>query len=223
MEKIAANVVKKCPASREELLSMPQLSKLGVNVGSVPYPTPVRDGYPEDIQTSIIDQWGSERSNYRIEGGCPSAPCNSWWQIVWSKVSHIGCSLNNCGNRTTMVCIYSSRADPETDHPFKVGNGCSACPEGFERCENKMCASESQNPTEPEFQSEAFEKDEDSNDNEGYKEEEPNKDNNSDNNPYAAASGTGGQVLDHESSDSATQFTVPFATFFTLLLLGILA
>lgn len=86
-----------------------------------------------------------------------------------------------------------------------------------------MCTSESQNPVEPDFQLEAFEKDEDSNDNEGYKEVEQNRNNNSDNNPYAAASGTGGQFLDHESSDSATQLTVPFVTFFTLLLLGILA
>ncbi|KAM3171661.1 hypothetical protein ACTXT7_016162 [Hymenolepis weldensis] len=111
------------------------------------------------------------------------------------------------------------KADPETDHPFKTGNSCSACPEGFELCENEMCTSESQNPAEPDFQPDAFEKNEDSNGNEGYKEEEQNRDNNSDNNPYAAASGIGEQVLDHESSDSATQLTVPFVTSFTLLLL----
>nr|CDS30277.2 peptidase inhibitor 16 [Hymenolepis microstoma] len=202
---------------------MSKLSTFGINVGSVPYPTPVREGYPEDIQTSIIDQWGSERSNYRMEGGCPSAPCDSWWQIVWSKVSQIGCSLKNCGNITKMVCVYNARADPETDHPFKTGSSCSACPEGFKRCESGMCAPESQYPVEPDFHFDAFEKDLNIDDNEESREAEQNRDKNRVNDPYAPASGPDGQILDNGNTDSASKLHILFVSTFTLLLMGILA
>ena len=81
LERIAASVVEKCPTSVQSVRTLEELRDLGANMGSAPYPPPMQDGYPEDIQTSIIDQWGSERSYYYPDSGCPGTPCDSWWQV----------------------------------------------------------------------------------------------------------------------------------------------
>ena len=81
LEKIAASIVVKCPTAVESVRAQLRERNLGANLGSAPYPPPMHDGYPEDIQTSIIDQWGSERSFYYPDSGCAAQPCNSWWQV----------------------------------------------------------------------------------------------------------------------------------------------
>ncbi|VDK21373.1 unnamed protein product [Taenia asiatica] len=150
LERIAASVVEKCPTSVEAVRSQAELRDLGANLGSAPYPPPEQDGYPEDIQTSIIDQWGSQRSYYYPDSGCPAHPCDSWWQVVWSNASQVGCSLKVCGNKSVMVCIYNSRANNNTDAPFKIGKACSACPYGYSRCEQGMCVADTNPQIEPE-------------------------------------------------------------------------
>ncbi|EUB57620.1 Cysteine-rich secretory protein LCCL domain-containing [Echinococcus granulosus] len=150
LERIAALVVEKCPKSVEAVRSQTELRDLGANLGSAPYPPPLQDGYPEDIQTSIIDQWGSQRSYYYPDSGCPGHPCDAWWQVVWSNASQVGCSLKVCGTKSIMVCIYNSRANNETDAPFKIGKACSACPYGYSKCEQGMCVAEKNLLIEPE-------------------------------------------------------------------------
>ncbi|VDM16192.1 unnamed protein product [Hydatigera taeniaeformis] len=150
LERIAASVVEKCPTSVEAVRSQPELRDLGANLGSEPYPPTLRDGYPEDIQTSIIDQWGSQRSHFNPDSGCPTQPCDSWWQVVWSNASQVGCSLKVCGDKSVMVCIYNSRANNNTNAPFKIGKVCSACPYGYSRCEEEMCVADKNPQIEPE-------------------------------------------------------------------------
>uniref|UniRef100_A0A0R3TBX8 LAM_G_DOMAIN domain-containing protein n=1 Tax=Rodentolepis nana TaxID=102285 RepID=A0A0R3TBX8_RODNA len=106
--------------------------------------------------------------------------------------------------------VLPFRADPDTDHPFKTGSSCSACPEGFRRCESGMCAPESQHPVEPEFQLDVFENEANNDENEGPKEAAQNMDKNSVNNPYAPASGPDGQILDNSNTDGASKLRVLF-------------
>ncbi|VDD75280.1 unnamed protein product [Mesocestoides corti] len=156
LERLAKSIVETCPERVEEVRSLPELKDFGANLGSAPYPAPVQEGYVEDIQTSIIDKWGFERSYYYPNGGCPNQGCDSWWQIVWSIASEVGCSITVCEDRSVMVCIYDSRADITADAPFKSGKACSACPIGYELCENNMCVPGEATTTEPEFQTSVF-------------------------------------------------------------------
>ncbi|KAM7539750.1 hypothetical protein Aperf_G00000021192 [Anoplocephala perfoliata] len=227
LEKVAASVVDKCLLSVSSIRSLPQLHNLGANLGTAPYPTPNnQNGYPDDIQTSIIDQWGSERSAHIPEGGCPTQPCDSWWQMVWSNVSQIGCSLKVCGNNTAMVCIYNSRANTGIDHPFKPGERCTACPIGFRKCENVsqalMCAAETGIPVEPDLPPEYQERND----------SHYNKNGSGLPQPYAGSSGgsggsggsgDSGYVEERKVPDSSSRLTVLFTTSACLLLLGILA
>ncbi|CAH1119716.1 unnamed protein product [Phaedon cochleariae] len=51
-------------------------------------------------------------------------------QLVWSKVTHVGCSRSTTGKSWYVACNYGPSGNWKDDPVYKRGPACSACPHG---------------------------------------------------------------------------------------------
>ncbi|XP_020651059.3 peptidase inhibitor 16 [Pogona vitticeps] len=100
--------------------------------------------------TLVVENWYNEYQYYNISTlACEEDQmCGHYTQVVWARSERVGCGTVFCKtlenlNDTDMhlvVCNYKPPGNVKGHKPYKEGEPCSMCPEGYS-CKDSLCAS----------------------------------------------------------------------------------
>lgn len=99
-----------------------------------------------------VTLWNNEDVDYVFElASCNAGKvCGHYTQVVWANTNEVGCGMKFCPVATThdprvnfpnawlVTCNYSPGGNYRGQKPYKAGDPCSECPNGF--CKNGLCS-----------------------------------------------------------------------------------
>ncbi|XP_033626417.1 GLIPR1-like protein 1 [Asterias rubens] len=93
----------------------------------------------------MVEGWSSQEThfNYKFQMCASGQNCDAFLQMIWSKASSVGCSLNpycvqDGVSVKLLVCLYDKAASI-FDVPYSVGEVCSQCGSEAGFCERDLC------------------------------------------------------------------------------------
>ena len=90
-----------------------------------------------------IEYWNSEHQYYDINSKSCSFLCGDYTQVVWANTYKVGCAKVSCSSGiggTYFLCDYSPGGNYYGQAPYKMGASCSECAQGFNSCNQGLCA-----------------------------------------------------------------------------------
>ncbi|KAK2169477.1 hypothetical protein NP493_1189g00005 [Ridgeia piscesae] len=98
-----------------------------------------------------IHSWYNESENYEYANGSCTDDCGRYLQVVWSHSREVGCGYKVCNAPigTYLVCYYGPAANSSGSQPFTKGDNCTACPLGYQTCDNGLCRGKVSSTTAP--------------------------------------------------------------------------
>ena len=90
-----------------------------------------------------IEYWNSEHQYYDINSKSCSFLCAHYTQVVWANTYKVGCAKVSCSTGkggTYLICNYSPSGNSPGKAPYKIGTSCSECAQGFDYCDQGLCA-----------------------------------------------------------------------------------
>ncbi|XP_008107961.2 peptidase inhibitor 16 [Anolis carolinensis] len=102
-----------------------------------------------DVKT-IVESWYDEYQYYNMTTlTCEEGQmCGHYTQVVWANTERVGCETVFCETLTVLndtdmhlvVCNYEPPGNVKGHKPYKEGEPCSMCPEGYS-CKDALCES----------------------------------------------------------------------------------
>uniref|UniRef100_G1KSX8 SCP domain-containing protein n=1 Tax=Anolis carolinensis TaxID=28377 RepID=G1KSX8_ANOCA len=100
-----------------------------------------------DVKT-IVESWYDEYQYYNMTTlTCEEGQmCGHYTQVVWANTERVGCETVFCETLTVLndtdmhlvVCNYEPPGNVKGHKPYKEGEPCSMCPEGYS-CKDALC------------------------------------------------------------------------------------
>ena len=90
-----------------------------------------------------VASWYSEYQYYYINTKSCADICGHYTQVVWSNTYKVGCAKVSCSTGrggTYLLCDYSPGGNYYGQKPYKIGTSCSECAQGFNSCNQGLCA-----------------------------------------------------------------------------------
>ena len=93
--------------------------------------------------TQPVTAWNNEDRYYDIYWKSCSNVCGHYTQVVWENSYLVGCAKVSCtvGRKGTyFLCNYAPGGNYFGQAPYKIGTSCSECDQGFNVCNDGLCA-----------------------------------------------------------------------------------
>uniref|UniRef100_A0A5K3FK42 SCP domain-containing protein n=1 Tax=Mesocestoides corti TaxID=53468 RepID=A0A5K3FK42_MESCO len=96
------------------------------------------------MYVDMLTFYASEKKYYNYDQNQCTGPCRYYKVMTLATSNAVGCAQNNCTRQGETsesyltVCLFKVNGGNADERPYKRGESCSECPDGF-ACHRKQC------------------------------------------------------------------------------------